>query len=123
MVEKVKKAGAVVSLPTSSHIPRPQFQLNEVAMRKYEEVCLHLMQEGLLNAILRDKAEVYAILHSNINDIVAAGKPLKAALAREHRSLTWALAPENIKQGTSVAATTDTNKFSKFGFAGRRPNP
>ena len=78
-----KAVKKVVAGPWLSKIPQPSLPLDEVATKRYQEICQHLMDQGKLTVMTCEVVQAMALRHAKMKKMLDEGKDLPAYLIKE----------------------------------------
>lgn len=108
----------VVLLGTYSEIPAPDFHLDPVGRKIYDEWCRTLLSAGLLTIKSKDQVEMYAIAKSAIADALKKGKTPPRNMTEAFRAASLRLEKLDANK-TLGEASGHANPYATFGFAKR----
>lgn len=116
-----RQAAKVVVGPWLSEIPEPEYTLNAVGRKKYDELTGELLKQSKLTAVSVMRASIVALLHQKFDHLAANGK---YPSANDVAKLTSALRDLDIAQNAQVTAPGGAkNKFAGCGFSNSRTSP
>lgn len=116
-----RQAAKVVVGPWLSEIPEPEYTLNAVGRKKYDELTGELFKQSKLTAVSVTRASLLALLHQKFDHLAANGKYPSAHDVAKFQS---ALRDLDIAQHAQVTAPGGAkNKFANCGFSNSRASP
>lgn len=114
------KAAKVVTGPWLSQIPPPDFNLDTVGRKKYDELTKILLDQNKLTTVTREHAQIIAIMHMQISTALSTGKMVPTVTMQQmQKSLILLGITENAKN-IGPEPKKSTSKWGVAGFSSRR---
>jgi hypothetical protein len=112
---KDKMAAKVIPGPWLSTVPKPDFDLDEVGKKKYNELCDALLEQKKLTMVTRQHAQNIALIQMQISKLLAMGKliPNNLFVTMKQSTMLLGIAEDAKNIGPEPKASE-----SKWGFAG-----
>jgi hypothetical protein len=117
-VYAARDAAKIVKGPWLDHIPDPTVKLNDVGMRKYEEITRGLLDAGRLNMHFKDMAEAVALMYQQIVAASETGKPVSGQFFYQYQLAMKGLRLQ--EDAKPIAEREGSNKFAGIGLANKR---
>jgi hypothetical protein len=114
------KATKILTGPWLSQIPPPDFKLDQVGRKKYDELTQILLDQNKLTTVTREHAQIIAIMHMQISIALSLGKMVPTVtMSQMQKSLILLGITENAKN-IGPEPKKSTSKWGVAGFASRR---
>lgn len=119
-VRAAADAAKVVTGPWLTSKPKPDYPLNDVGLKRYNEIIDMLWDQNKLTAVTKMHAENAAVAFQSIHQLASKGQPVRGSLLNQ---MQRALAALKIAEDAKPIENPEgkKNKFASSGFSSRLP--
>lgn len=115
---KDKAEAQVISGPWLSSIPEPEYPLNDVGRKKYDDITRWLFDSNKLTTSTHTLASLAGLYHQKLSKMAGEDRAPTASDLTQYRGVIRDL--RIAEDAKPIASPGQANKFSGSGFANRR---